>query len=446
VKRPRIRHDRRVLLLALIAGLPGSVAALLWIWTGELDTTARVTLGLLLVGVWVGAAFVARSTVVRPLQTLANLLNALKHEDYSIDARGADRDDPLGLVLHEANTLRALLRERRLGAIEATTLLRTVMEEIDVAIFAFDQDDRLRLINRAGEQLLRRPSARAMGSQAHDLGLAFCLDGDAPRTVERVFPGAAGRWELRRGGFRQGGVTHRLVVLANLSRALREEERQAWQRLIRVLSHEINNSLTPIGSIAETLQGLHDRKPPPPDRDNDVRDGLAIIARRAGALSRFMTSYARLAHLPAPRTQPLEVRPWIERVARLETRRDIALRGGPDITIEADEDQLDQVLINLLQNAVDAAAETGGGVEVGWDARDGKVEIWVADEGPGLASTANLFVPFFTTKPHGSGIGLALSRQIVEAHAGTLILENRSDGPGCRASLRLPVERVGRGD
>jgi two-component system, NtrC family, nitrogen regulation sensor histidine kinase NtrY len=435
-----------VLLLALIAGLPGSVAALLWIWTGELDTTARVSLGLLLVAVWVGAALVARSTVVRPLQTLANLLNALKHEDYSIDARGADRDDPLGLVLHEANTLRALLRERRLGAIEATTLLRTVMEEIDVAIFAFDQDDRLRLINRAGEQLLGRPSARALGSQAHDLGLAFCLQGDAPRTFERVFPGAAGRWELRRGGFRQGGVTHRLVVLANLSRALREEERQAWQRLIRVLSHEINNSLTPIGSIAETLQGLHEREPPPPDRDNDVRDGLAIIARRAGALSRFMTSYARLAHLPAPRRQPLEVRPWIERVARLETRRDIGLRGGPDITIEADEDQLDQVLTNLPQTTFNPAAETGGGVEVGWDARDGKVEIWVADEGPGLASTANLFVPFFTTKPHGSGIGLALSRQIVEAHAGTLVLENRTDGPGCRASLRLPVERVGRGD
>ncbi len=436
---PRIRHDRRVLLLALIAGAPGSVAVLVWLWTGGLGTATRISITILLVAVWVGGAAAVRRTVVRPLQTLANLLNALKHEDYSIDARGADRSDPLGLVLHEANTLRALLRERRLGAIEATELLRTVMEEIDVAIFAFDQDDNLRLINRAGERLLGRPSARAVGFTADALNLTFCLRGESPRTFDRIFPGAGGRWELRRSEFRQGGTTHRLVVLANLSRALREEERQAWQRLIRVLSHEINNSLTPIASIADTLQALYDRGAPAPDRDDDVREGLSIISRRAAALGRFMTSYARLAHLPAPRKDRFDVGPWIERVVRLETRRPVDLRPGPKVAIEADQDQLDQVLINLLQNAVDAAAETDGRVEVGWEARDGTVEIWVADEGPGIGSTANLFVPFFTTKPHGSGIGLALGRQIAEAHDGSLALEDRADRTGCRATLRLPI-------
>jgi two-component system, NtrC family, nitrogen regulation sensor histidine kinase NtrY len=439
VRRPRLRHGQRVLLLALLAGGPGSLAALVWLWTAELDPYTTIPLTVLLLMVWVGAAISARRTVVRPLQTLANLLNALKHEDYSIDARGAGNDDPLGLVLHEANTLRALLRERRLGAIEASALLRTVMGEIDVAVFAFDQENTLRLINRAGERLLRRPAARAMGASADDLGLTFCLRGEAPRTFDRIFPGAAGRWELRRNEFRQGGANHRLVVLANLSRALRAEERQAWQRLIRVLSHEINNSLTPIASIAGTLQQLYHRDPPPDDRDDDVRDGLAIVSRRAAALSRFMTSYARLAHLPAPRREPLAVRSWIERVVRLETRHDIMLRPGPDVTIHADEDQLDQVLINLVQNAVDAAVETGGGVEVGWDARDGQLEIQIADEGPGIANTANLFVPFFTTKPHGSGIGLTLSRQIVEAHEGSLALENRTDRKGCLARLRLPM-------
>jgi two-component system, NtrC family, nitrogen regulation sensor histidine kinase NtrY len=437
--RPRLRHDRRVLLLALLTGLPGTAVALYWIWTAGLTGLTRATLMMLLLAAWVGAAVAVRRTVVRPLQTLANLLNALKHEDYSIDARGADREDPLGLVLHEANTLRALLRERRLGAIEASALLQTVMEEIDVVILAFDEDDRLRLVNRAGERLLRRPAARAIGAGAADLGAAFLLHGEAPRTFEGVFPGAGGRWELRRGQFRQGGVTHRLVVLANLSRALREEERQAWQRLIRVLSHEINNSLTPIASIAGTLQSLLERDPPPADRDQDVREGLAVISRRAGALSRFMTSYARLAHLPPPRRQRLDVGPWIERTVRLETRCEVTLRPGPPLAIEADEDQLDQVLINLVQNAVDAAGETGGNVELGWEARDGRLEIWVADEGPGLASTSNLFVPFFTTKPHGSGIGLTLSRQIVEAHEGSLSLENRTDRKGCVARLTLPM-------
>jgi two-component system, NtrC family, nitrogen regulation sensor histidine kinase NtrY len=437
--RPRLRHDRRVLLLALLTGLPGTAVALYWIWTAGLTGVTRAALMVLLLAAWIGTAVAVHRTVVRPLQTLANLLNALKHEDYSIDARGADREDPLGLVLHEANTLRALLRERRLGAIEASALLRTVMEEIDVVILAFDEDDRLRLINRAGERLLRRPAARAIGAGAADLGAAFLLLGEAPRTFEGVFPGAGGRWELRRGQFRQGGVTHRLVVLANLSRALREEERQAWQRLIRVLSHEINNSLTPIASIAGTLQALLERDPPPADRDEDVREGLAVISRRAGALSRFMTSYARLAHLPPPRRQRLDVGPWIERVVRLETRYEVTLCPGPPLAIEADEDQLDQVLINLVQNAVDAAGETGGSVELGWEARDGRLEIWVADEGPGLASKSNLFVPFFTTKPHGSGIGLTLSRQIAEAHEGSLSLENRTDRKGCVARLTLPM-------
>jgi two-component system, NtrC family, nitrogen regulation sensor histidine kinase NtrY len=436
---PRLRHDRRVLLLALLTGLPGTVVALAWLWSADLTTLTRVTLTVLLVAAWLGLAAAVRRTVIRPLQTLANLLNALKHEDYSVDARGANREDPLGLVLHEANTLRALLRERRLGAIEATALLRTVMEEIDVAILTFDEDERLRLVNRAGERLLRRPSARSVGVTARELGIDFLLAGEAPRTFEGMFAEAGGRWELRRGQFRQGGVTHRLVVLTNLSRALREEERQAWRRLIRVLSHEINNSLTPIASIASTLQGLFEQDPAPPDRDQDAREGLTVIGRRATALRRFMTSYARLAQLPSPVRKRMEVGPWIERLVLLETRREITLHPGPPLTIRADEDQLDQVLINLVQNAVDAVEESGGRVEVGWAAHHGQVEIWVADDGPGIASTANLFVPFFTTKAHGSGIGLTLSRQIAEAHDGSLSLENRAEAAGCVARLRLPI-------
>jgi two-component system, NtrC family, nitrogen regulation sensor histidine kinase NtrY len=439
VTRLRLRHDRRVLLLALLAGLPGSAIALAWIWSAGFDPALRVVFTALLLAAWFGAVHAVRTAVIRPLQTLANLLNALKHEDYSIDARGADRDDPLGLVLHEANSLRALLRERRLGALEATALLRTVMEEIDVAIFAFDEGDRLRLVNRAGERLLGHPARRLLGTSAADLALSFCLDGAAPRTLDAVFAGAAGRWELRRGQFRQGGAAHRLVVLADLSRALREEERQAWQRLIRVLSHEINNSLTPVASIAQTLQDLLAREPPPADRDDDLRDGIEVIGRRAEALRRFMTSYARLAQLPRPVLRSVAVEEWIDRVVRLETRLPVRVCAGPPVVIEADEDQLDQALINLVQNAVDAAAETGGAVDVGWRRHGEEIEIWVLDEGPGLDSPANLFVPFFTTKPHGSGIGLVLSRQIAEAHNGTLMLRNREDGTGCRASLVLPL-------
>jgi two-component system, NtrC family, nitrogen regulation sensor histidine kinase NtrY len=244
---------------------------------------------------------------------------------------------------------------------------------------------------------------------------------------------------MRRSNFRQGGLPHQLLVLTDLSRALRDEERQAWQRLVRVLGHELNNSLAPIKSIAGSLEGLVACQPRPGDWEDDMQRGLSIISARAESLSRFMEAYARLARLPAPQCQPLKVAEWISRVVTLEPRMSIAIQPGPAVTIQADPDQLDQLLINLIRNAADAALETGGRVQISWKKLLAYVEIAIEDEGPGLSNTANLFVPFFTTKPKGSGIGLALSRQIAEAHGGILTLENRKHGHGCEARLRLPL-------
>ncbi|HEX6587383.1 MAG TPA: ATP-binding protein [Longimicrobiales bacterium] len=439
MKRPS--HGTRVLLYALAGGL---IPLLLCAWLlGRVDITpvTRITVTGLLFALWIGFGLAVRTRVVRPLQTLANVLAALRQEDYSTDARGADVDDALGLVLAEANALRELLRERRLGALEAASLLRTVLSQIDAAIFAFDQDGVLRLMNRAAEALVDSRSSRAVGSSADQLGLGFLLSGPAPRTFDRAFPGSAGRWELRRGEFRQGGHAHTLVVLSDLSRVLREEERQAWQRLVRVLTHEINNSLAPISSIADTLQRLLERDPLDQPARKDARDGLQVIGRRADSLRRFMTAYARMAQLPTPRREPIDVRSLLERIARLEDRLIVRMSGGPEVTVHADRDQIEQVLINLVRNAVDAveANDGRGGVDLGWSKHNGTVEIRVTDEGTGLADTANLFVPFFTTKPGGSGIGLPLSRQIAEAHGGTLELGNRADRPGCVARLTLPL-------
>ena len=434
-----MRHGRRVLLLAFLTGLPGAGVALALLWTGGFAPRMEWTLTLLVLGLWWGLALALHGRVIRPLQTLSNLLGALREGDFSIRARGGRPDDALGLALLEVNALGETLREQRVGALEATALLRTVMRETDVAIFAFDSEQTLRLVNRAGERLLGEAAPRLLGRRAEELGLGFCLQGETPRMLDAAFPGGSGRWEIRRGDFRQGGLPHHLLVLSDLSRALREEERQAWQRLVRVLSHEINNSLTPIRSIAGSLHGLLQRDPPPPDLDEDLLQGLEVIAGRSAALSRFMASYARLARLPPPEREPLQVGSWIRRVASLESRLPVAVRSGPETTVEADGDQLDQLLINLVRNAADASLETGGAVEVGWAARDGHLQVWVDDQGPGLPETANLFVPFFTTKPNGTGIGLALSRQIAEAHGGTLTLRDREDGPGCRALLVLPL-------
>jgi nitrogen fixation/metabolism regulation signal transduction histidine kinase len=317
-----------------------------------------------------------------------------------------------------------------------------VLSVIDVALFAFDEDGQLRLLNRAGEKLLGRPQEELLGSQADDLGLAVCLSGETPRVMDFAIDDRFGRWELRRRTFRWDGRPHRLVVLADLSQILREEQRLAWQRLIRVLSHEINNSLTPIKSIAESLGRLLDREIGDEEVE-DLRDGLRVIGGRSESLGRFMSSYAQLARLPRPDRRNVDVADWINRVATLEARLPVSVEAGPALVIHADGDQLDQLLINLVENATDAALETNGGVRIRWSETEHFLELEVEDDGPGLAQTTNLFVPFFTTKPTGSGIGLALGRQIAEAHGGTLVLENRAGSTGCVAGVRLPKSDTG---
>lgn len=438
--KPVPHHERQVFRLTLFAGLPAVVVSMVLLWRGGYSGKAQWTLGLLIIGTWVITALVLRERVVRPLQTLSNMLAALREGDYSIRARGADREDALGLAFLESNLLGETLRMQRLGAMEATALLRTVMAEIDVAVFAFDDADRVRLVNRAGERLLGQSEERLLGRTAVQVGLAEALEGASPRSMDVTFAGGSGRWEVRRGSFRQDGRPHTLLVLADVSKTLREEELQAWQRLVRVLSHEINNSLAPIKSITATLGSLLDRQPRPADADDDLRRGLNVIGGRSEALVRFMSAYARLARLPAPNKVSLQVGMWVRRVAALETRMPVVVDGGPPTALRADGDQLDQLLINLVRNAVDASLETQGGVRIRWQQQNGTLSLMVEDEGPGIANSANLFVPFFTTKPQGSGIGLVLCRQIAEAHGGSLSLENRSDRRGSVATLRLDVD------
>jgi PAS domain S-box-containing protein len=435
----KLSFEGRLALYIVLAGTPAAVVSLALLWGGDFTPKVQWTLTLLILCFWLGFALAVRENATRPLQTLSNLIAALREGDYSIRARAGRRDDALGEVSREVNALSDTMREQRLVAVEATALLRKVMEEIDVAIFTFNGEQRLRLINRAGERLLGQQAERLLGAAAAELGLAECLEGEPARTVQINFSGGSGRWGLRRTTFREGGLVHQLLVLSDLSRPLREEERQAWQRLIRVLGHELNNSLAPIKSVAENFETLLQGPRRPPDWEEDLLNGLGLIAARAASLSRFMDAYARLARLPPPRHEPVEVGSWIRRVVGLETRLPVLLNAGPELTLRADGDQLDQLLINLVRNAADAALETGGEVSVRWKRNRSYLEVQVEDSGPGLSNTTNLFVPFFTTKPGGSGIGLVLSRQIAEAHGGSLTLENRAGKAGCLARLRLPL-------
>ncbi len=436
-------HEQRVLRVAILGGLPAVGVSLWLIFTGDLAGRTQWTLAAIIVAAWIGAAYAVRDRVVRPLQTISNMIAALREQDYSLRARGARPEDALGLALWEVNTLSVEMHDRRLGALEAGALLRRVMAEIDVAVYTFDEAGALRVVNAFGARLLGQPEERLLGRQAVELGLGDCLAGVAPRLIDLPVGASSGRWELRRGEFRQDGRPHRFIVLADVSRTLREEERIAWQRLIRVLGHEINNSITPIQSLASRLGELVQRDPTiaPTAFGEDLARGLGVITTRAEALTRFLAAYTQLARLPAPRMRPVKVSEWVARVARLEPRVKVQVTPGPDVTIEADGDQLDQVLINLVKNAADAVQGTEGGVRMRWSVSESRLSVAVEDDGPGIGQTANLFVPFYTTKVGGTGVGLVLSRQIAEAHGGSLSLANRAGASGCAVRLELPLSR-----
>jgi len=388
--------------------------------------------------------------MVRPMQTLANVVAALREDDYSFRARGATRDNSLGELSLEINALADTLQTQKLSALEAVALFRRVLGEIDAPVLTFDQWSKLRLMNPAAERVFQLTSPRDLGRFARDIGLENLLDQQDEGIVNLEVLGQPTRWMIRRSTFRERGVPHTLLLLSDVSAALREEERIAWRRLIRVLGHEISNSLAPIKSIAGSLRsrlaasGGSALSP-------DLERGLGVIESRAEALNRFVQAYRQLAQLPAPVKKRVPLVLLLERVVGLETRLDVMLGDVPEVDLLADADQLEQLLINLVKNAVEAAISSheedepvplsapAPQVTIQCSLELDNVAIFIEDNGPGLTNPANLFVPFYTTKKSGSGVGLVLARQIAEAHGGTLELRNRTDRSGCQAEVHIPL-------
>lgn len=453
-KRTRLLYENRISLYAFLVALPGLLVSAILVWAQPWTIGSRLALiGVELFAWWLLALALQEQTT-RPLQTLANVIGSLREEDYSFRARNAAADDALGELSLEVNSLADMLADEKIRAIEATALMQRVVDEIDAPLFAFNPSAALVLVNPAGEHLLRQSKARMLGRKIHELSLEQCLTADNESVVELNVDGSQARWLLRRSSFRQSGVPHTLVVLSDVSRALREEERRAWQRLIRVLGHELSNSLAPIKSIAGSLSSRVGSTEMEPGVRTDLQRGLEIIEARSASLHRFLEAYRKLAQMPAPVLRDVALESLITRLTSLETRVPVALEAGPPVVFQADPDQLEQMLINLIRNAADAVLEATatsskiaqasgqppqpGKVTVRWIAEGSDVLLLIEDEGPGLSNPANVFTPFYTTKPNGSGVGLVLSRQIAEAHGGNIEINNRNDRRGCVVKVVLP--------
>ena len=453
-KRVRLLYGRRVSLFSALVALPATLVSGILIWLQPWQIESKLTLLFVEMVAWWLLAIALQENATRPLQTLANVVAALREEDYSFRARNAVPQDALGELSLEVNALADTLSEQRTRATEATALLRRVVEEVDIPLFAFDPDQILRLVNSAGERLLQQSAVRLLGRHAAEIGLQNSLTAANDTLLSFSAGNPNARWLVRRSSFRQSGVPHTLVVLSDVSRALREEERSAWQRLVRVLGHELNNSLAPIKSIAGSLNARVAEAQLTTQERQDFTRGLEIIESRAASLNRFLQAYRQLAQMPPPALRKTALAPVVERVADLETLVPVKVVPGPDIELMVDPDQIEQMLINLTRNAAEAALEANSQdksqpaaasngsnglpeVTLSWRLTDKDVVLTVEDNGSGLLNSSNLFTPFYTTKPAGNGVGLVLSRQIAEAHRGTIALSNRPGARGCLAQVVL---------
>lgn len=445
----RIGFERRLRWTLYAAGVPLVALTVILLHQQNADSILIWISAALIAGGWSFLVSSLMGEITRPLQTLANVVAALREDDFSFRARGGRRNDAIGDLALEINRLAGLLQAQRSSALEAMELAERVMLAMQSPVLAFDPDCRLRLVNAAASDAFGLKASDALGTDVRKLSLARLVDAGDGEVLSLGSGQHTSRWVVRRAGFRLRGVPHQLLVLSDVSAALREEERQAWERLIRVLGHEINNSLTPIKSIAGSLRARIGTLIGDETSCSDFDRGLQVIENRSDSLNRFLQAYRQLMRLPAPRLRRVALQDLMERVAQVERRVSAVVHHGADLALDVDPDQMEQALINLVRNAADAALspdvspDTIPSVEIAWRRSDSDLIVSVSDNGPGLSNEANLFVPFYTTKPGGTGIGLVLAQQIAQAHQGSVRLANRTDGtPGCVAELRLPAASI----
>ena len=411
--------------MLLLLGLLGLIAYLI-----NASILAIITAVIVILLPYSYYAWRVKNAMITPLFGLSASLEAVRHEDYSMRAHPKFKSGAVKSLSDEVNLMAEDLRLRKLHYDQQAVLVLNLIEQLATPIAVFDQNGRLDHANDAFSIWIGQPWQQAKLLSAHALGLLFD-DTDKQHILWQIKDkDIASQWQLRHSGFAMIGSTYQLVVLTNIEQVINETERGAWHKMTRVLSHEINNSLSPIKSLAQSLVDVFTQH----STDTLAIEALEVIASRSDNLMQFVNRYASLNQQFDIKTETLHCATLLAKVTALFDHAVLVDAG--EQTINADPILLEQVVINLIKNAIEASPkESPVKVKVHQGSRSTKIVI--EDSGSGIANPDNLFVPFYTTKDKGKGIGLALSRNMVEQQGGRLTLQNRSQEQGAVAIINI---------
>jgi two-component system nitrogen regulation sensor histidine kinase NtrY len=426
-----IEHQLKKMGITLLLMFLGG---LLWVlYLLEVSSLVIVTCLTLLLPLFIIWLWRFYHKIVAPFYSLTNLVESIRLEDYSLRTKDQYHTGIVHSLHKEVKTLADDLQQRKQVYDQHTLLIYHLIEQLDAPIAIFNQKHQLSHANSAFTKYIGQPWQFKRLSNSASLGLSINKNSRWSFVDEKE----SSRWQLKQSQFIQDEKTYHLVVLTNIEKVLRENQQNSWQQIIRVLSHEIRNSLTPIKSLAQTLVEL-------PTQQDSAKKALQVIVERSTSLQEFVNRYGDIAQRFTVEKRQIQSRPFTDMLVALFPDQLINSEINSD-TIYADPTLLKQVMINLLKNAVEAYVDGEKRcislvVSLLTNSKgEQELIIEVIDSGQGIANVDNLFVPFYTTKGNGHGIGLSLCQNIIEQHDGRLTLTNNKT-EGASAKIFLPMK------
>jgi len=445
----RLQHKDDQSFLALIICVPcllvSAISLIVAGVSGYLVAFVIIVLSLLIIFV----VMISKQRAEQQIRTLSNIIESMIDGDYSLRGR-LQHNQAFQELLILVNDLAETLSQHKIEAKESRLLLEKIMQQMDAMVLAVNEQGFIVMANDSAQKLLigkDHDSKNLQEIRLIELMLGKTISQASAGIIEFDHKQLSGEHFLFKECFLSEGKQHHLYLITSAERLLIEKERKAWQSILRVLSHEMNNSLTPISSISQAMKQKLQNENKPLNRSS-LSDGVNIIQERADSLSSFIASYGQLSHLPQPNKSQFELNNLLIQLGKLfddcqlQWPTQSTVRTNP-IIITADKSQLEQVIINILKNAREAMAQCPKKViEVSYLQDKKYLHLVISDQGMGIANKENLFVPFYSTKPQGSGIGLTLCRQILFNHGGLIKLTNRKDTTGAQAIISLPLQAL----